>query len=100
MQKEDKVNHFEELWKTIDEFPNYEVSNIARVRNKITGLIKIPSLGKEVILFYLLVKMVGNMLELYIECLLLHGFRIQKIKEKLIILMVINVIVLLITQNG
>lgn len=46
MQKEDKVNHFEELWKTIDEFPNYEVSNIARVRNKITGLIKIPSLGK------------------------------------------------------
>ena len=97
MQKEDKVNHFEELWKTIDEFPNYEVSNIARVRNKITGLIKIPSLGKEVILFYLLVKMVGNMLELYIECLLLHGFRTQKIKEKLIILMVINVIVVLIT---
>lgn len=46
MQKEDKVNHFEELWKTIDEFPNYEVSNIARVKNKITGLIKIPSLGK------------------------------------------------------
>ena len=26
MQKEDKVNHFEELWKTIDEFPNYDVT--------------------------------------------------------------------------
>ena len=27
-EKEDKVNHSEEIWKTIDEFPNYEVSNI------------------------------------------------------------------------
>lgn len=41
-----KVNHPIELWKTIEEFPNYEVSTFARVRNKITGLIKIPSLGK------------------------------------------------------
>ena len=53
MQKEDKVNHFEELWKTIDEFPNYEVSNIARVRNKITGLIKIPSLGKKRLSYFI-----------------------------------------------
>lgn len=45
-EKEDKVNHPEEIWKTIDEFPNYEVSNIARVRNKITGLIKLTSLVK------------------------------------------------------
>lgn len=45
-EKEDKVNGPEELWKTINEFPNYEISNIARVRSKITGLIKIPSLGK------------------------------------------------------
>lgn len=42
----DNVNHPKELWKVIDEFPNYEVSNIARVRNKITGLIKVPSVGK------------------------------------------------------
>lgn len=27
-------------------FPDYEISNIARVRNKKTGLIKVPSVGK------------------------------------------------------
>lgn len=35
-----------ELWKTIEEFPNYEVSNIARVRNKKRGSIRVPSVGK------------------------------------------------------
>lgn len=44
--KEDKVNHPIEEWRDISEFPNYEVSNIARVRNKSSKLIKTPSVGK------------------------------------------------------
>ncbi len=33
----------EELWKTIDEFENYEVSNLGKVRNKTTGRILKPT---------------------------------------------------------
>lgn len=45
-RKNDKVNHPKETWKVVEEFPNYEVSNFSRIRNRTTGLIKIPSLGK------------------------------------------------------
>lgn len=44
--KEQRVNHPIELWRTVDEFPNYEVSNFARIRNKDTNLIKVPAVGK------------------------------------------------------
>lgn len=43
---EDKVNSPIEEWRPIEEFPGYEVSNIARVRNNVTGLIKLPSMSK------------------------------------------------------
>lgn len=46
VEKNELANFPMELWKTIEEFPDYEVSNIARVRNKKTGLIRIPSVGK------------------------------------------------------
>lgn len=37
-----------EVWRTIDEFPNYEVSNLGRVRNKKTNLIrKLTVVNKE-----------------------------------------------------
>lgn len=42
----ERMNHPQEMWRDVAEFPNYEVSNIARVRNKETGLIRLPSLGK------------------------------------------------------
>ena len=32
----------EEIWKTIEEFPNYEVSNMGQIRNKTTGHIRKP----------------------------------------------------------
>ena len=52
IKKEDiKVEIPKEEWKTTFGFPDYEISNIARVRNKKTGLIKMPSVGKEVILY-------------------------------------------------
>ena len=35
-----------EIWKVIEDFPNYEVSNKGQVRNKITGLILKPTLDK------------------------------------------------------
>ena len=41
-----KVEIPKEEWKTTFGFPDYEISNIARVRNKKTGLIKMPSVGK------------------------------------------------------
>lgn len=48
IKKEDiKVEIPKEEWKTIFGFPDYEISNIARVRNKKTGLIKVPSVGKK-----------------------------------------------------
>ena len=37
----------EEIWKTIDDFDNYEVSNFGRVRNKTTGLIRVQGIGKK-----------------------------------------------------
>ena len=46
IEKKELVNFPVELWRTIEEFPDYEVSNIARIRNKKTGLIRIPSVGK------------------------------------------------------
>ena len=47
IKKEDiKVEIPKEEWKTTFGFPDYEISNIARVRNKKTGLIKMPSVGK------------------------------------------------------
>lgn len=36
----------EKEWKTVDEFPNYEISKNGFVRNKTTGHIKKPSIGK------------------------------------------------------
>lgn len=36
----------EEIWKTIEEFPNYEVSSLGNVRNKKTGRILKSSLAK------------------------------------------------------
>lgn len=33
----------EEIWKDIDEFPSYQISNIGRVRNKMTEIIRSPS---------------------------------------------------------
>lgn len=39
-----KENHMEELWKDVVGFPNYEVSNQGRVKNKETGLILTPHL--------------------------------------------------------
>ena len=37
------------MWKSIDEFPDYEVSTEGYVRNKRTGNMKTPPLGREVI---------------------------------------------------
>lgn len=52
IKKEDiNVDMPKEEWKTIFGFHDYEISNIARVRNKKTGLIKMPSVGKEVTLY-------------------------------------------------
>ena len=34
-----------EIWKTVDDFPNYEVSNIGNVRNKKTGRILKSAVG-------------------------------------------------------
>lgn len=34
------------IWKTIDEFPNYDINNLGQVRNNKTGYIKKPSIGK------------------------------------------------------
>lgn len=45
-RQRERVNHPQEIWRDVAEFPNYEISNIARVRNKETGLIRLPSLGK------------------------------------------------------
>ena len=45
-EKDIKVGFPKEVWRTISNFPDYEISNIARVRNKKTGLIKVPSVGK------------------------------------------------------
>lgn len=36
----------EEIWKQIEDFPNYEVSNRGRVRNKKTGRLKTQRLGR------------------------------------------------------
>ena len=45
-EKDIKVGFPKEVWRTISNFTDYEISNIARVRNKKTGLIKVPSVGK------------------------------------------------------
>lgn len=34
-----------ECWKLIEDYPNYEVSNLGNVRNRVTGKIKKPSLS-------------------------------------------------------
>lgn len=43
---EDKVNHPEEYWIDIEEFPNYEISNKARIRKKDTKKVRKISVGK------------------------------------------------------
>lgn len=37
----------EEIWKTIDDFDNYEVSSLGRIRNKTTDRIRAQSIGKK-----------------------------------------------------
>ena len=45
-EKHIKVGFPKEVWRTISNFTDYEISNIDRVRNKKTGLIKVSSAGK------------------------------------------------------
>ena len=45
-EKDIKVGFPKEVWRTISNFTDYEISNIDRVRNKKTGLIKVSSAGK------------------------------------------------------
>lgn len=42
----DKVNHPEEIWVTIEEFPQYEISNTAKVRHKTKKKERKLSIGK------------------------------------------------------
>lgn len=44
--KVDNVNHPPPIWKTIEEFPDYEISNNCQIRNKKTGHVKKQSIGK------------------------------------------------------
>ena len=39
---EKTINEIEEVWKTITGYPNYEVSNLGRIRHVKTGLILKP----------------------------------------------------------
>ena len=36
-----------EIWKTIEDFPNYEVSNLGNVRNKKRGILLKQTMGRE-----------------------------------------------------
>lgn len=42
-----KAEQLVEIWKTIDDWPNYEVSNLGRVKNKNTGNIMKQTLGRD-----------------------------------------------------
>lgn len=42
-----KIEPSNEIWKKIDDWPNYEVSNLGRVRNKKTGSIMRQTLGRD-----------------------------------------------------
>lgn len=42
-----KTEHLEEIWKTIDDWPNYQVSNLGQVRNKNTGKLMKQTFGRD-----------------------------------------------------
>lgn len=46
LSKVDNVNHSPPVWKTVEEFPDYEISSDCQIRNKKTGHIKKQSIGK------------------------------------------------------
>ena len=45
-KQHDNVNKSQQIWKTIEEFPDYEISFDCVIRNKKTGHIKKQSVGK------------------------------------------------------
>lgn len=71
----------EKIWKTIDEFPNYQISNFGEVYSIKNKNIIIPRIKKEESLLGSL-KIIKNTKNIYIGYLQKHLYQIQKIKIK------------------
>lgn len=84
------------LWKTIEDFPNYEVNEDSKVRNKITKKELTQSI-KKAMPVYGFIKMVKKVTKEYILYLQKPLLKIQIIIKKLIIKMETNFSIILVT---